>query len=84
MGGQSSRFLEQNGIYGSGFCSPVTRLHESLVRLSINASLDGSELDRIVGVCGDARAHVDFLDWVSTRRAAGPHAVGKRAPIGSR
>jgi CAI-1 autoinducer synthase len=50
------RFLEAQGIYGSVFCAPATRLDESLVRLSINAGLTRADLDRIVLACGNARS----------------------------
>jgi CAI-1 autoinducer synthase len=62
---QLRRFLEAHGIYGSVFCAPVTRLHESLIRLSINAGLTEPDLDRIAEVC---------------RRAPGRHRSEGRIP----
>jgi CAI-1 autoinducer synthase len=62
------RFLEANGIYGSVFCAPVTRLDESLIRLSVHAGLSDSALDRVVDVCRKARDHIRFTEWASTRR----------------
>jgi len=52
---QLRQFLEAQGIYGSVFCAPVTRLHEALIRLSIHAGLTEPELDRIVDACRRAQ-----------------------------
>ena len=52
------QFLEAKNIYGSVFCSPVTRRNESLIRLSVNADLTGAELDHIVEACRLAREHL--------------------------
>ncbi|MET0593090.1 MAG: alpha-hydroxyketone-type quorum-sensing autoinducer synthase [Polyangiaceae bacterium] len=68
------RFLESRGVYGSVFCAPATRIDESLVRLSVHASLTSEELDQVVSVCRDAQAHVDFDSWASTRRRRGEPA----------
>ena len=45
------QFLEAQGVYGSVFCAPVTRLNESLIRLSLQADLTEPDLDRIVDAC---------------------------------
>jgi CAI-1 autoinducer synthase len=52
------RFLEEENIYGSVFCAPATRLHESLIRLSVNADLAHPEIDRIVETCRRAHEHL--------------------------
>jgi CAI-1 autoinducer synthase len=64
------QFLDSKGVYGSVFCAPATRQNESLVRLSIHASLSSADCDRVVNACSEARNHVQFDAWASTVRAA--------------
>ncbi|MCO6439483.1 MAG: quorum-sensing autoinducer CAI-1 synthase [Nitrococcus mobilis] len=60
--------LESRGIFGSVFCAPATPANRSLIRLSVNAALCGSQLRRIVNACAAIREEVDLLSWASTRR----------------
>lgn len=60
--------LESRGIFGSVFCAPATTANRSLMRLSVNAALSGSQLQRIVDVCAAIREEVDLANWASTRR----------------
>lgn len=60
--------LESRGIFGSVFCAPATTTNRSLVRLSVNAALSDSQLQRIVAVCASIRQEVDLRSWASTRR----------------
>ncbi|SAL07307.1 glycine C-acetyltransferase [Caballeronia calidae] len=62
--------LESRGIFGSVFCAPATAKNRALVRLSVNASLNHSHLEKIVKVCSDIRQEVELDKWHSTRRAA--------------
>lgn len=60
--------LEARGVFGSVFCAPATAANRSMIRLSINASLEVAELDRIVAVCREIRGEVEMARWPSTRR----------------
>lgn len=51
------RALEVQGVFGAGFCEPATPRNDSLLRLSINASLGQAELDRVLGACRDVASH---------------------------
>nr|WP_090322550.1 alpha-hydroxyketone-type quorum-sensing autoinducer synthase [Duganella sp. CF517] len=62
------KLLETHGIYGAMFCAPATAKNRSLVRLTLNSGLDGSQLARIVQACEDIRPQVDLESWSSTRR----------------
>jgi len=62
------KLLETHGIYGAMFCAPATAKNRSLVRLTLNSGLDGSQLARIVQACEDIRSQVDLESWSSTRR----------------
>ena len=62
------KLLETHGIYGAMFCAPATAKNRSLVRLTLNSGLDGSQLARIVEACEDIRSRVDLESWSSTRR----------------
>ncbi|HET8700300.1 MAG TPA: alpha-hydroxyketone-type quorum-sensing autoinducer synthase, partial [Nitrococcus sp.] len=60
--------LESRGIFGSVFCAPATPANRSLMRLSVHATLSGSQLQRIVDACAAIREEVDLINWASTRR----------------
>ena len=60
--------LESRGIFGSVFCAPATTSNRSMVRLSVNADLSDSQLQRIVTTCAAIRQEVDLESWASTRR----------------
>ncbi len=62
------QLLEHFGIHGSVFCTPATRPDESLIRLSLNASLTEDDVERVVLACDVARSELGFADWASTRR----------------
>jgi CAI-1 autoinducer synthase len=67
--------LESRGLFGSVFCAPATAQNRALMRLSIHASLEQAELERIVSVCEAIREEVSLADWASTRRMrAATHA----------
>ncbi len=60
--------LETHGVYGAMFCAPATPKNRSLVRLTLNAGLDGAQLARVVHACAAIRDQVDLESWSSTRR----------------
>jgi CAI-1 autoinducer synthase len=62
------KLLEAHGVYGAVFCAPATPKNRSLVRLTLNAGLDRSQLARVVQACDDIRGQVDLENWSSTRR----------------
>ncbi|WP_426208468.1 alpha-hydroxyketone-type quorum-sensing autoinducer synthase [Massilia sp. TWP1-3-3] len=60
--------LERRGIYGAVFCAPATAKNRSLVRLTLNASMNGDDCARLLDACADMRREVDLDGWSSTRR----------------
>lgn len=60
--------LEKRGIFGSVFCAPATAKNRSLMRLSINSSLNFEQLNKILTVCYEIREEVGMDAWPSTRR----------------
>ncbi|GAA3080868.1 hypothetical protein GCM10020000_78410 [Streptomyces olivoverticillatus] len=48
--------LERRGVFGSVFCPPATVRRRSMVRLSLNAALTDTEVERLVSACRTARA----------------------------
>ncbi|MFL6659411.1 MAG: alpha-hydroxyketone-type quorum-sensing autoinducer synthase [Massilia sp.] len=61
--------LEKRGIYGAVFCAPATPKNRSLVRLTLNAGLDDTQIERLLEACADMRDEVDLDGWSSTRRS---------------
>lgn len=70
--------LEARGIFGSVFCAPATAQNRSLVRISVNAALSETELERLVEACDAIRDEVDMWNWPSTRRLTGRGAARAR------
>lgn len=60
--------LEARGIFGSVFCAPATPKNRSLIRFTVNSSLEQAELDRIIEACAAIRGEVGLAQWPSTRR----------------
>ena len=60
--------LERRGIFGSVFCAPATADSRSLVRLTVNARHDDSDIARLIAVCAEIREEVDLANWSSTKR----------------
>jgi CAI-1 autoinducer synthase len=61
MGGAEERTvrlreaLEARNVFGSVFCAPSTPRNRSLVRLTVNAVVSESDLDRVIDACAAAR-----------------------------
>jgi CAI-1 autoinducer synthase len=61
MGGSEERTvrlrdaLEARKVFGSVFCAPSTAKNRSLVRLTVNAVVSESDLDRVIDACAAAR-----------------------------
>jgi CAI-1 autoinducer synthase len=61
MGGAEERTvrlrdaLEDRNVFGAVFCAPSTPRNRSLVRLTVNAAVSESDLDRVIDACAAAR-----------------------------
>jgi CAI-1 autoinducer synthase len=64
MGGAEERTvrlrdaLEARHVFGAVFCAPSTAKNRSLVRLTVNASLPDSDLDKVIDACAAARQEI--------------------------
>jgi CAI-1 autoinducer synthase len=45
--------LESADVFGAVFCAPATPRNRSLVRLTVNATIEQAALDRVIDVCAD-------------------------------
>lgn len=61
--------LEERQLFGAIFCAPATSRNRAMVRLTLNAGLTASELDRIEKVARDVAPLVKPWDWPIARRA---------------
>ncbi|TCV97196.1 CAI-1 autoinducer synthase [Luteibacter rhizovicinus] len=61
--------LERYGIFGSVFSAPATTVNRSLLRLTLNAGMSDSDVERLVDVCTKARDELDLPAWSASRRA---------------
>ncbi len=61
--------LEERQVFGAIFCAPATSRNRAMVRLTLNAGLTGSELDRIEKVAREVAPIVKPWDWPIARRA---------------
>lgn len=50
--------LEARQVFGAVFCAPSTPKNRSLVRLTVNAGLEDTDLDRVIAACAQARQEV--------------------------
>jgi CAI-1 autoinducer synthase len=62
--------LESHGIFGSVFSAPATTANRSLLRLTLNAGLSDTDVERLVSACARARDALDLPAWSASRRAA--------------
>lgn len=61
--------LEERQLFGAIFCAPATSRNRAMVRLTLNAGLTASELDRIETVAREVAPLVKPWDWPIARRA---------------
>lgn len=61
--------LEERQLFGAIFCAPATSRNRAMVRLTLNAGLTSSELDRIETVAREVAPLVKPWDWPIARRA---------------
>ncbi|NTW70248.1 MAG: quorum-sensing autoinducer synthase [Chlorobiaceae bacterium] len=60
--------LEDHNIFGSVFCAPATPKNRSLMRFSLNSSMDKTELQQVLDVCQIIREEAGMWEWKSTKR----------------
>ncbi|NOH79960.1 quorum-sensing autoinducer synthase [Vibrio sp. RE86] len=53
-------FFEDNGVFGSVFCTPATPDHKNVLRLSLNSALTQANIDKILTVADAAFHRSDF------------------------
>lgn len=59
--------LEGSDIFGSVFCYPATSKSKTVIRFSVNSSLNKQDLDHILSVCKEIRNKVGMWNWKSTK-----------------
>ena len=62
------QFLEQNEISASPFGPPSTPEGRSMMRMTINASLEQEDIDYILNVCERALKELDTTQWVCLQK----------------
>ena len=50
--------LETRHVFGAVFCAPSTPKNRSLVRLTVSAGLEDTDLDRVIEACAQARQEI--------------------------
>jgi len=63
--------LERHGVFGSGFCPPASPKNRAFIRLTVNASLNSSELDQVLAAAAEIRNEIGLHRWPSTTRRVG-------------
>ena len=53
-------FFEENGVFGSVFCTPATPDNKNILRLSLNSALTQDEINKILSVSEAAFNHPEF------------------------
>lgn len=61
--------LEERQVFGAVFCAPATSRNRAMVRLTLNAGLTASELDRVELMAREIAPLVKPWDWPIARRA---------------
>lgn len=61
--------LEERNVFGAIFCAPATSRNRAMVRLTLNAGLTESELDRIELTAREIAPILKPWDWPIARRA---------------
>jgi CAI-1 autoinducer synthase len=60
--------LEERGVIGSIFCAPATSRNRAMVRLTLNASLTGTQLEHVERVAHEAAPLLQPWEWPIARR----------------
>jgi CAI-1 autoinducer synthase len=79
--------LEAQGIFGAVFCAPATPKNHAVIRLSTNASLSESDLNRVIEACRKIKTARAIKPWpkhlLVPERAATPGTANESFdPIG--
>ncbi|OAJ92644.1 alpha-hydroxyketone-type quorum-sensing autoinducer synthase [Vibrio bivalvicida] len=53
-------FFEDNGVFGSVFCTPATPDNKNILRLSLNSSLTNNDIDKVLSVARKAYYNKDL------------------------
>jgi CAI-1 autoinducer synthase len=61
--------MERHGVFGSVFSAPATTVNRSLLRLTLNAGMSDTDVERLVEVCRVARDDMALPSWSAARRA---------------
>lgn len=61
--------LEAHQVFGAVFCAPATSRNRAMVRLTLNAGLTSSEMDRVEQTAREIASVVKPWDWPIARRA---------------
>lgn len=61
--------LEERQVFGAIFCAPATSRNRAMVRLTLNAGLTGSEMDRIEQTAKELAPVLKPWDWPIAKRA---------------
>lgn len=67
--GRVRDIMERHGVFGSVFSAPATTVNRSLLRLTLNAGMSDTDVERLVEVCRLARGEMAIDSWSATRRA---------------
>ncbi|MEP6588437.1 MAG: alpha-hydroxyketone-type quorum-sensing autoinducer synthase [Polaromonas sp.] len=68
--------LEERQVFGAVFCAPATSRNRSMVRLTLNAGLTESEMDRIELSARQIAPLLKPWDWPIARRARAGQSCG--------
>lgn len=60
--------LEAQGIFGSVFSAPATTPNRSLLRLTLNAGMRESDIEKLLAACAAVRDRLDLPQWSAWRR----------------
>lgn len=60
--------MEARGVFGAVFCAPATSRNRSMLRLTLNASLTGAEMEHVAAVARELAPAVKPWDWAIARR----------------
>ena len=71
--------MEHYGVFGSVFSAPATTVNRSLLRLTLNAGMSDTDVQRLVDTCRIAREDMRLGEWSASRRAA-RESLSSRVP----
>jgi len=67
--GRVRDIMERHGVFGSVFSAPATTVSRSLLRLTLNAGMSDTDVERLVEACRSARGEMAIDSWSAARRA---------------